>query len=95
MPKALPPDYQPSPQPSLVYGGPAVPTAYDPNWQYFINLTPAQVAWFQSQPEWQNFLAYVSLSPATAEAATPVAVVNTALQTVGQTIAVTKPIIAL
>lgn len=46
------PNYQPAPQPNKIYNGPAVPAAYDQNWQLFTNLTPAQVAWFQAQPEW-------------------------------------------
>ena len=32
------------------YKGPAVPTAYEANWSLYTNLTPAQEAWFQSQP---------------------------------------------
>ena len=32
----------------LQYAGPATPAAYDPSWQKFVNLTPAQVKWFQS-----------------------------------------------
>lgn len=44
--------YKPSPQPNRTYNGPAVPVVYDPNWQLFTNLTQAQIAWFQAQPEW-------------------------------------------
>jgi hypothetical protein len=40
-----------TPPPPTIYTGPAVPTAYNPNWGRFKNLTEAQVAWFQSQPE--------------------------------------------
>lgn len=79
----------PSPQPIIIYSGPATPTAYDPNWQYFTNLTPDQIAWFQAQPEWQNFLAAVALSPTTATAAMPVATVNAALQAAGKALATT------
>jgi hypothetical protein len=78
--RKLPPGYKSSPQPVTIYSGPSVPIAYDPNWQFFTNLTPAQIAWFQAQPEWQNFLQYFALSPTTATAGVPVAVVNTALQ---------------
>ena len=39
------------PPPPIIYTGPAVPTAYNSNWGRFKNLTAAQVAWFQSQPE--------------------------------------------
>lgn len=73
------PNYQPSPQPNRIYSGPDVPTVYDPKWQYFTNLTAAQIAWFQARPEWQNFVSYVSISPKTAMAATPVSVVSGAL----------------
>lgn len=57
---------KPSPQPNKIYGGPDVPLVYDSNWQYFTNLTPAQIAWFQAQPEWRNFTSWVALSPAAA-----------------------------
>lgn len=77
-------------QPDRRYLGPSVPVAYDAGWQLFTNLTPAQIAWFQAQPEWQNFLAYVAISPATAVAAISVAAVNTALQAAGKTPAVAK-----
>lgn len=75
------PNYKPSPQIPTTYFGPAMPTAYDVNWQYFTNLTKDQIAWFQAQPEWQNFLSYVALSPAAAIVAAPLAVVNSALAT--------------
>lgn len=52
--------------PNRTYSGPEIPTAYDPNWQIYNNLSPAQIAWFQAQPEWQNFLSYVALNPVTA-----------------------------
>lgn len=81
------PNYKPKPQSNKKYVGADVPTAYDENWQYFTNLTPNQIAWFQSCPEWQNFLSYVALSPKTASAAAPVSVVNSALQTAGLTVA--------
>lgn len=29
-----------------------LPTAYDSTWQGYSNLTPAQQAWFRSQPQW-------------------------------------------
>lgn len=70
----------------------AMPLAYDINWQRYTNLTADQIQWFQAQPEWQNFLTYVVLSPQTATVATPVAVVNGVLQVHGQVIA-TKPIV--
>lgn len=47
-----------------MYSGPEIPTAFDPNWQSFVNLTPDQIAWFQAQPEWRNFLASAELNPA-------------------------------
>ena len=34
-----------------LYIGPVVPMAYDPTWQTYTNLTPAQIAAFQSFPE--------------------------------------------
>ncbi len=81
------------PGPSLgkprIYSGPDVPTTYNPDWQYFKNLTPAQIGWFQAQPEWQNFLAYVALSPKTATVGVPPAVVNSALQAAGKPVSVT------
>lgn len=86
------------PQKPRVYSGPDTPAAYNEDWQYFTNLTPDQIAWFQAQPEWQNFLAYVALSPFTATAAVPVAVVNATLQAAGQPVIQPiqpKPIIAL
>ncbi len=48
------PNYRPSPQKPTIYSGPAVPAAYDPDWQYFTNLTPVQIAVFQSFPEWDQ-----------------------------------------
>lgn len=81
------------PPPIRTYTGSATPAAYDPNWQYFTNLTPDQIAWFQAQPEWQNFLSYRALSPKTTPIGVPVAVVNSALQAVNKTLAITaKPI---
>lgn len=76
------PGYTPSPPINRTYIGPDVPVAYQDGWQYFNNLTADQIAWFQAQPEWQNFLSYVALSPQTATVATPVAVVNSVLATV-------------
>lgn len=75
----VPANLKANPQPNRIYAGPVVPTAYDQNWQYYTNLTPAQIAWFQAQPEWGDFKAYVALSPKTATVATPVAVVNSTL----------------
>lgn len=66
-----------------------MPLAYDVNWQYFTNLTSAQIEWFQAQPEWQNFLTYVTMSPTTATAATPIATVDSALQAAGKVLATT------
>lgn len=62
MPRAtfLPAAPPPSPQPKKIYDGPAIPSVYDPTWQYFTNLTKDQIAWFQAQPEWQNFVSYVA-----------------------------------
>lgn len=85
----------PSPQKPTIYSGPNTPTAFDPDWQRFTNLNADQIAWFQAQPEWQNFLAYVALSPATAEASASVSVVNSALQSAGQPIILGTPVIAL
>lgn len=76
-----------NPPPPIIYTGPDVPTVYDSGWQFYTNLTSAQIAWFQSQPEWQNFLAYVALSPSTSVAGAPVDVVNAALQNARQTLA--------
>lgn len=33
------------------YGGPAIPTTWDPSWNSFTNLTPAQIAAFQAFPQ--------------------------------------------
>jgi hypothetical protein len=60
------PGYTPSPQKPTVYNGPVVPVAYDPDWQHFKNLTPAQIAWFQAQPEWAAFVAMQPATPFTA-----------------------------
>lgn len=79
----MPRRFPPSPQPVTIYSGPTVPTAYDSNWQYFTNLTLDQIAWFQAQPEWAAFLAYVALSPKTATPATPAVVVSGALSIAG------------
>lgn len=64
----------PSPQPIKLFQSPpasnnndgAMPLAYDRGWQHFTNLTPEQVAWFQAQPEWQNYISWVGLNPAQA-----------------------------
>lgn len=58
--------FTPPPPKVTIYTGPAVPVAYDPNWQLFTNLKPEQVAWFQAQPEWADFVAWVALNPVTA-----------------------------
>lgn len=75
-----------SPQPNRTYSGPDVPTAYDPNWQFFNNLTFQQVEWFQAQPEWQNFTAWVALNPATAtiNANVAAATIDNALSVAGK-----------
>jgi hypothetical protein len=41
----------------------AMPLAYEPLWQYFTNLTPAQIAAFQAMPEWTAFVAKVQADP--------------------------------
>ncbi len=41
----------------VLYAGPTVPTAYDPKWQLFTNLTKDQIKAFQSFPEWAAKLA--------------------------------------
>lgn len=41
----------PTPPLSTIYTGPTIPPAYDPRWPSFTNLTPAQIAVFQSFPE--------------------------------------------
>ena len=38
------------PAPKL-YAGPAVPTAYDPQWRTYTNLTPTQIDAFKAMPE--------------------------------------------
>jgi hypothetical protein len=58
----LPPSYPgPATQKPTIYTGPPVPTEYGAvnsdgpdDWQYFTNLTPEQIAWYQSQPEWHR-----------------------------------------
>ncbi len=37
-----------------------LPPTYDPQWQFFRNLTPNQIAWFQAQPDWLVFYASTS-----------------------------------
>jgi hypothetical protein len=39
------------PQAPKLYTGPPVPTAYDPQWRTYTNLTPAQIDAFKSMPE--------------------------------------------
>lgn len=68
-----------SPQKPTIYSGPTIPLVYDIDWQHFTNLTKDQIAWFQAQPEWQDFLSYVALSPKAASAAAPIAVVKSSL----------------
>ena len=54
----------PSVKPPLLYQSPpgsggndgALPTAYDPKWQFWTNLTPAQIEKFQSFPEWAAYI---------------------------------------
>lgn len=41
---------------------PTIPTAYDPQWQFYVDLTPAQIAAYQAMPEWA---AYVITQPVT------------------------------
>lgn len=41
------------------YTGPSIPTAYDPGWQTYTNLTQEQIAAFQSFPE--DLLKYLAL----------------------------------
>jgi len=38
-------------RPERLYTGPAVPATYDPTWQGYTNLTPAQIAAFQAMPQ--------------------------------------------
>ncbi len=47
-----PPGFIPREPRAVLYSGPAVPIAYDANWQLFTDLTKDQIAWFQAQPEW-------------------------------------------
>lgn len=69
------------PQPNRTYSGPLVPVAYDANWQLFNNLTQDQIAWFQAQPQWQDFVSWVALSPvaATINAGVSAATISAAL----------------
>lgn len=85
----LDPNFQPPAPVNRTYTGPLVPLAYDVNWQEYGNLSPAQIAWFQAQPEWQNFLTYIALDPANAtiHASIGVAGVNAKLQLAGKTLA--------
>jgi hypothetical protein len=62
---------RPSPQAPTIYSGPEVPIVYDPLWQYFTNLTLAQIAAFQAMPEWAAFLAKVEADPIGASIPTP------------------------
>lgn len=57
----------------------AIPTAYDPNWQTYTDLTREQILAFQSMPEWQNFLSFVAMSPSTATTGVSTTVVDAAL----------------
>ncbi len=50
----IPDDYKPSVQKPTIYTGPDLPITYDPDWQYFTNLTAAQIAAFQAFPEWEQ-----------------------------------------
>lgn len=72
VPPHLRPGYTPSPQKARSYNGPDIPQSYDPDWQHFTNLTKDQIAWFQAQPEWSDFISYVS-------AAGPAAMINSAV----------------
>ena len=65
------PGYKPSPQKPVIYTGPAVPATWDPDWQHFKNLTPAQIAWFQAQPQWAAFVATQPANPFTATQMNP------------------------
>lgn len=92
-PSHLPKGYQPSPQRVTVYTGPAVPTVYDPNWQFLTNLTFAQKSWFEAQPEWQDFLAFAAANPTAASPGMSVSAVSAGLGAFG--IMSAKPVIAL
>jgi hypothetical protein len=48
---AMPPRTGTPRMPDVLYTGPAVPVAYDPNWGKFTNLTKVQIAAFQAMPE--------------------------------------------
>lgn len=87
--------YRPSPQGPTVYSGPTTPTAYDPNWQFYTNLTFVQKAWFEAQPEWQNFKAFAAANPTKASPGMAVADVNSGLQASGMAVITAKPVIAL
>lgn len=50
------------PQPPPKYGSDKIPTAYDANWQFYVDLTLEQIAAFQAMPEWA---AYVATQPVT------------------------------
>lgn len=41
-----------NPAPAGTFGPDGLPKAYDWNWQKFTGLTPAQMAWYRSQPQW-------------------------------------------
>lgn len=69
----------------------AMPTVYHTAWQTFTDLNDDQKAWYMAQPEWTNFLSWAALDPvkATIQADAPsAAVINAALQTSGQHVAV-------
>lgn len=83
-PRLVSPGVAPPPPPAQIYTGPLVPVAYDDNWQHFINLTPEQIAWYEAQPEWQNFCSYVALVPEAASVAMPAEVVAASLDIMGQ-----------
>lgn len=36
---------------------PSIPTIYDQNWQFYVDLTPAQIAAYQAMPEWATYVA--------------------------------------
>lgn len=39
------------------HNDPSIPTVYDPQWQFYVDLTPDQIAAFQSMPEWAIYCA--------------------------------------
>jgi hypothetical protein len=47
-------------QKQVLYTGPAAPTAWDPNWDKFTNLTPAQRGVFEAMPE--DLINYATIS---------------------------------